>query len=392
MPSPGLWNPDWMREMSNKDIRKKIFEKARRIVVKVGSSILASPEKGLQHEVFSHLAKEISELKRQGYEIVLVSSGAIAAGMEKLGYKTRPQSITQKQATAAVGQSRLMNIYEQYFSRSQQMVAQILLTHDDLSHRRRFLNARNTLLALLDLGIIPIINENDTVVVDEIKVGDNDNLSALVTNLIGADLLIILTNIEGLCDSDPRYHPQARCIPLVEDIDMDMGEIIGDTDGEWNVGGMVSKMQAAKKASHSGIPTVIACGTRKEVLHQILRGKEIGTLILPKMEALSSRKHWIAFNLKPQGDVMVDDGAKKAIVQRGKSLLPSGVVKLRGAFDRGDLVSCIGPQGKEFARGLVNFSAQELEKIRGLRSDKIEQVLGYKYSDEVIHRDDLVVL
>ena len=378
--------------MSNKDIRKKTLEKARRIVVKVGSSILASVEKGLHHEVFSHLAKEISELKRQGYEIVLVSSGAIAAGMEKLGYKTRPQSVTQKQATAAVGQSRLMKIYESYFSRHQQMVAQILLTHDDLSHRRRFLNARNTLLTLLELGIIPIINENDTVVVDEIKVGDNDNLSALVTNLIEADLLIILTNIDGLCDGDPRLNPNARCIPLVEDIDVDMGKIVGGTKSEMSVGGMVSKIQAAKKASRFGIPTAIASGTRKEVLHQILRGKEIGTLILPKATTLSSRKHWIAFNLNPKGDIIVDDGAKKAIVQRGKSLLPSGVVKVRGEFDRGDSVSCLGPRGKEFARGLVNYSASELERIKGLKTEQIEKVLGYKYSDEVIHRDDLVVL
>src|SRR3990170_2846174 len=241
--------------MGDKDIRKKVFEKVRRIVVKVGSSILASPEKGLHHEVFSHLAKEMSELKRQGYEIVLVSSGAIAAGMEKLGYKIRPQSITQKQAIAAVGQSRLMNIYENYFSRSQQMVAQILLTHDDLSHRRRFLNARNTLLTLLELGIIPIINENDTVVVDEIKVGDNDNLSALVTNLIEADLLIILTDIDGLCDADPRLNPHARCIPLVEDIDVNMGRMVGETTSETSVGGMVSKIQAAKKTSRFGIST-----------------------------------------------------------------------------------------------------------------------------------------
>ncbi len=378
--------------MSNKDIRKNTLGKARRIVVKVGSSILASVEKGLHHEVFSHLAKEISELKRQGYEIVLVSSGAIAAGMEKLGYKTRPQSITQKQATAAVGQSRLMNIYENYFSRHQQMVAQILLTHDDLSHRRRFLNARNTLLTLLELGIIPIINENDTVVVDEIKVGDNDNLSALVTNLIGADLLIILTNIDGLCDADPRLNPNARCIPLIEDIDVDIGGMAGETTSEMSVGGMASKIQAAKKASRFGIPMVIASGTRKEVLHQILRGKEIGTLILPKANTLSSRKHWIAFNLNPKGDVIVDDGAKKAIVQRGKSLLPSGVVKVRGAFDRGDSVSCMGPRGKEFARGLVNYSISELERIKGLKTEQIEKVLGYKYSDEVIHRDDLVVL
>jgi glutamate 5-kinase len=378
--------------MNNKDIRKKILTKGKRIVIKVGSSILASIEKGLQYEVFSHLTKEISDLKRQGYEIVLVSSGAIAAGMEKLGYKTRPQTITQKQATAAVGQTRLMNIYESYFSRYQQMVAQVLLTHDDLSHRRRFLNARNTLLTLLEIGIIPVINENDTVVVDEIKFGDNDNLSALVTNLIGADLLIILTDMDGLCDSDPRVNPHARCIPLVEDIDMDMEGFVGETKSEMSVGGMISKIQAARKASRFGIPTVVAQGTREGVLRQILKGKEIGTLILPKGEALSSRKHWIAFNPKPKGDVIVDDGAKKAIVQKGKSLLPSGVVKIRGIFDRGDLVTCLGPRGKEFARGLINYSASELEKIKGLRSDRIETTLGYKYSDEVIHRDDLVVL
>jgi glutamate 5-kinase len=378
--------------MSNRDIRKKTLAKGRRIVVKVGSSILASVEGGLHYDVFSRLTKEISELKRRGFEIVLVSSGAIAAGMEKLGYKTRPQTITQKQATAAVGQTRLMNIYESYFSRYQQMVAQVLLTHDDLSHRRRFLNARNTLLTLLELGIIPIINENDTVVVEEIKFGDNDNLSALITNLIGADLLIILTDIEGLCDSDPRENPNARCISMVEDIDVDTREIAGGTKSETSVGGMVSKIQAARKASRFGIPTVVARGTKEEVLHQILKGKEIGTLILPKGEALSSRKHWIAFNPKPKGDLILDDGAKKAIIQKGKSLLPSGVVKIKGGFDRGDLVTCLGPRGKEFARGLVNYNATELEKIKGLRSDQIESVLGYKYSDEVIHRDDLVVL
>lgn len=379
-------------QTASKDIRKKVLEKARRIVVKVGSSILASVEKGLHYEVFSHLTKEISELKRQGYEIVLVSSGAIAAGMEKLGYKTRPQSITQKQATAAVGQSRLIHIYENYFSRYQQMVAQVLLTHDDLSHRRRFLNARNTLLALLELGIIPIINENDTVVVDEIKVGDNDNLSALITNLIEADLLIILTDIEGICERDPRSHPDAKCISLIEDIDADMEGVMGETKSQMSVGGMASKIQAARKASRFGISTVVACGTKKEVLRQILKGKEVGTLILPKMKTLSSRKHWIAFNLRPKGDVIVDEGAKKAIVQKGKSLLPSGVLEVRGSFGRGDSVSCVGPRGKEFARGLVNYSVQELDKIKGHRTGEIEKVLGYKYSDEIIHRDDLVVL
>jgi glutamate 5-kinase len=378
--------------MDDKGIRKKLLGKAKRIVVKVGSSILASVEKGLHDEVFSHLAQEISQLKDRGYEIVLVSSGAIAAGMEKLGYKTRPRSITQKQATAAVGQSRLMNVYEGHFSLHHERVAQILLTRDDLAHRRRFLNARNTLLTLLELEIIPIINENDTVAVDEIKFGDNDNLSALVTNLISADLLIILTDIDGLCDSDPRYNPHAKCIPLVENIDMDMKGIVGDTDGEWRVGGMVSKIEAAQKAARSGIPTVIASGTKEGVLQQILKGEEIGTLILPKIESLSSRKHWIAFNLKPRGDVIVDEGAKKAIIQKGKSLLPSGVVEVKGTFDRGDPVSCMGPQGRKFAVGLVNYSALELRKIRGLRSEQIETTLGYKYSDEAIHRDDLVVL
>ncbi len=360
--------------------------------MKVGSSVLASVERGLHLDVFAHLAQEISELKRQGVEILLVSSGAIAAGMEKLGYRSRPQNITQKQATAAIGQPRLMNLYDTYFSRHQQRVAQILLTHDDLSDRRRFLNARNTLLTLLELGILPIINENDTVVVDEIKVGDNDNLSALVTSLIGADLLVILTDIEGLCDRDPRTHPEARCIHLVEDVDMDMKGMIGGTRGPWNVGGMVSKIQAAQKAARFGVPTVIASGTQHGVLHQILKGKEVGTLILPRVTPLSSRKHWIAFNLHPKGDVIVDEGAKKAVLQRGKSLLPSGVMKIRGAFRRGDLVSCLGPRGKEFARGLVNYSAPELERIKGLRTDRIEGALGYKYSDEVIHRDDLVIL
>jgi len=378
--------------MSGKEIRKKTLGKVRRIVVKIGSSILASVERGLHYEVFSRLPKEISELKLQGYEFVLVSSGAIAAGMEKLGYKTRPRSITQKQATAAVGQSRLMNLYESQFSRHQQMVAQVLLTHDDLSHRQRFLNARNTLVTLLELGILPIINENDTVVVDEIKFGDNDNLSALITNLVEADLLIILTDIDGLCDADPRYQPHARCISLVEDIDADMGAIVGDTAGEWNVGGMTSKIQAARKTARFGVPTVIANGTQSDVLHQILRGKEVGTLILPKKEILSSRKHWIAFNLKPKGDLVVDDGAKRAITQKGKSLLPSGIVKIRGSFHRGDPVSCVGLRGKEFARGLVNYSAGELERIRGLKCEQIEKMLGYKYCDEIIHRDDLVVL
>ena len=378
--------------MESKAIRKDMLRKARRIVVKVGSSILASSDAGLHRTVFSHLVKEISNLKHQGYEVILVSSGAIAAGMEKLGLQTRPQTITQKQAAAAVGQSRLMSVYESYFSRHQQTVAQILLTHDDLSHRKRFINARNTLLALLKLGIIPIINENDTVAVDEIKVGDNDNLSALITNLIEADLLIILTDIDGLCDSDPRFNPGAQCIPLIEDVDAGMEGIACDTAGKWCVGGMVTKVEAARKAARFGIPTVIARGTKEGILEQVLSGKEVGTWILPKSRGLSSRKGWIAFHLKPKGDVTVDEGAKKAICQKGKSLLPSGVVRVSGTFDRGDAVTCVGPRGREFARGIVNYSISEVDRIKGLRTQQIEKILGFKYSDEVIHRDDLVVL
>lgn len=379
--------------MNNKDIRKEILRDIKRIVIKVGSSILASTDKGLHYNVFSKLAKEISDLKRQGYEIALVSSGAIAAGMEKLGLKNRPISITQKQATAAIGQSRLMNIYEKFFSRYNQMVAQILLTHDDLSHRKRFLNARNTMLNLLELGVIPIINENDTVVVDEIKFGDNDNLSALITNLIEADLLIILTDIDGLFNSDPKLDQNAKCISLVKDIDeLEIRKDIEDSKGKWSVGGVASKIQAAQKASRFGIPTVIALGTKRDVIQRILKGEEVGTLILPKRIKLSSRKHWIAFNLKPKGDLIVDEGAKKAIVQEGKSLLPSGIVKIRGSFERGDSVTLIGPKGKEFARGIVNYNSKELDRIKGLKTDEIEKSLGYKYSDEVIHRDDLVVL
>ena len=372
--------------------RRATLAGLKRVIVKIGSGVLASRAEGINARRITTLAAECAKLASAGYRLVIVSSGAIASGLSPLGLHERPKSIPLKQAAAAVGQSRLMNVYESYFSRHQLTVAQILLTRDDLSHRKRFINARNTLLALLNLGIVPIINENDTVAVDEIKVGDNDNLSALITNLIEADLLIILTDIDGLCDSDPRLNPRAKCIPLIEDVDMGMEGIIGGTGGEWRVGGMVTKVEAARKVSRFGSPTVIARGTREGILHQVLAGKEIGTLILPKARILSSRKGWIAFHLKPKGEVVVDEGAKKAICLKGKSLLPSGVVRVNGAFDRGDSVTCLGPRGKEFARGIVNYTISELEKIKGLRSSQIEKVLGFKYSDEVIHRDDLVVL
>src|SRR4030066_1109172 len=378
--------------MGNRDIRKKNLGKGRRIVVKVGSSILASLEKGLHYDVSSHLTQEISELKRQGYEIVLVSSGAVPAGMEKLVYKTRPQAITQKQGAAAVGQTRLMNIYENYFSRFQQMVAQVLLTHDDLSHRRRFLNARNTLLTLLELGIIPIINENDTVVVDEIKFGDNDTLSALVAGLIDADLLLILTDTEGLYDKDPRSHADARLIPLVEKIDSHIEHMAGGVGTSIATGGMITKVQAARKASSVGIPTIIVSGRDMSNKDREFASEKVGTLFLSQSEKLTSRKHWIATVLKPKGAIIGDDGARDALISKGKSLLPTGIVGVEGDFGIGDAVLLEDKGGKKFAQGLTGYTHVEIILIMGHRSSRIEEILGYKYCDEVIHRDDLVVI
>jgi glutamate 5-kinase len=370
--------------------RREILKKVRRIVLKVGSRVLTAKGRTLSQAVFDRLAKEVSAAKKLGFEIVIVSSGAIAAGMGRLGLPEKPKTIPQKQASAAIGQSALMWNYERAFSFFGERVAQILLTRDDLSNRKRYLHARNTLFALLGFGVIPIINENDTVVVEEIKFGDNDNLSALVTNLVNADLLIILSDIDGLYDRDPRLHKSAKLIPLVSEFTEELERKASGTISPIGIGGMVTKLQAARKAALFGLPTVLANGTVEGMLEKILRAEEVGTLFTSQVNKLTSRKHWIAFTLEPMGKITVDEGAKKAILQKGKSLLPSGVLRAEGKFGLGDPVVLTDLSGLEFAKGLVNYAVAEINKVKGLKTSELESRLGYKYSEEIIHRDDLV--
>ena len=370
--------------------RKEILEKVRRIVLKVGSRVLTAKGRTLSQPVFDRLAKEVSAAKKNGYEVVVVSSGAIAAGMGRIGLLEKPRTMPQKQASAAIGQSALMWNYERSFSFYGEKVAQILLTRDDLSNRNRYLNARNTLLTLLGFGVIPIINENDTVVVEEIKVGDNDNLSALVTNLANADLLIILSDIDGLYDRDPRLHKNAKLIPLVTQVTEELEKKASGTLSPISIGGMVTKLQAARKAALFGVPTILANGMAEGVVGRILRAEDVGTLFTSQVNKLTSRKHWIAFSLEPLGKITVDEGAKRAILQKGKSLLPSGVLGAEGKFGMGDSVLLTDAGGQEFAKGLVSYDSGTINKIRGLKTTELEGRLGYKGSDEVIHRDDLV--
>lgn len=372
-----------------KDLRKKIIKKTKRVVIKVGSAVLAS---GSAHEVFSRLAKEVSEVRKTGRDTAIVSSGAIALGMKKLGLKAKPSTIPERQAVAAVGQGSLMALYDLAFSRIDELVAQVLLTHDDLSDRKRFLNARNTLLTLLNLNITPVINENDTVAVEELKFGDNDALSALTTNLVEADLLIILSDIDGLYDRDPKKDLSAKKLPIVEDVDKLPEELLTEAPNQFGTGGIRSKCLAARKAAHFGAATIIANGNTPGVLSRILSGEEIGTLFLPKEDRLTSRKHWIAFSTRPTGRIFVDDGARTALLKGGKSLLPSGIKDADGSFEAGEVVHCVDSKGMEFARGVANYGAEEIRKIKGLKSSEIEKVLGFKSYDEVIHRDNLVVL
>lgn len=375
------------------NFRKKHISSAKKIVIKIGSAVLASShDEGLDETVFSNLAKSISEIKKSGKEVILVTSGAIAIGMKKMGFRQRPASIPEKQAVAAIGQGSLMALYEKAFGPLGEKVAQVLLTHDDLGNRQRFLNARNTLSTLLGYGIIPIINENDTVAVEEIKFGDNDHLAALVTNLAEADLLVILTDIDGLFDKDPKKNKTAKLIPVVKDVDLVVQGWAGETTGIFGTGGMSSKVEAAKKAAHFGVPTVIANGRSRDILKKIFGFIDIGTLFLPMDDRLTSKKHWIAFSARPTGRIFVDDGAKDAILKKGKSLLPSGITKIEGMFEAGEVIHCVDRHGKEFARGAVNYSSTEIEKIKGIKTTEIEKILGYKYYDEVVHRDNLVVV
>ncbi len=370
--------------------RKELLKPVKRIVVKVGSGVLTGAN-GLNTAVIDDLTTNICALEKKGLETILVSSGAIASGLGKIGLSKRPRSISQQQAVAAIGQSSLMMAYENAFGRQGQNVAQILLTRDDLNHRRRYLNARNTIFTLLAWKIIPIINENDTVVIDELKFGDNDNLSAMVTNLTESHLLINLTNIDGLFDKDPTIHKDAELIRIVEKVDGKVSKYASSIPGFLGTGGMASKIKAANKVSLGGVPTIIANGLNPGILKQIFMYREVGTLFLPKTVSLCRRKHWIVFTKAPKGELVIDMGAASAIKERGKSLLPSGIKEVKGRFSPGDSVLLINESGKEIAVGMVNYHSADIKKIAGAKTSEIEPKLGFKHDDEVIHRDNLVL-
>lgn len=372
-------------------MRDEVLIQAKRVVIKVGSSLVASRETGLSSERIERLATEIASC-RKGREILLVSSGAIVSGIKKLELREYPKSLPVKQAAAAVGQSRLMWAYEKAFEHLGLKVAQILLTHQDLADRRRFLNARHTLQTLIGFGVIPIINENDTVAVDEIRFGDNDALAAQVAHLIDADLLVILSDVDGLFTEDPRQNPSATLISVIQDITHDIERRAGVSSTFEGTGGMATKVRAAKKVGEYGVPTLILNGTTPDLLPAVLSGHPGGSLFLARERRMNSRKHWIAFTLRSRGQIILDDGAVEALVRRGKSLLATGIHRITGHFDAGDPVSCLDPQGKEFAKGLVNFSAEVLTNIKGLKTADIQKLPGLQDYEEVIHRDNLVVL
>ena len=380
------------RKASPPGDRQAWLAQAKRVVVKVGSGVLSHGEKGLHRPTLSRLATAMAGLRARGIEAILVSSGAILAGMEALGLTERPRDLPLKQAAAAVGQGHLMRAYEEVFQPCGVSVAQILLTGDDLRHRGRYLNARNTLFTLLRLRVVPIVNENDTVAVQEIQFGDNDTLSALVANLVEADLLAILTDTEGLFTADPRRDRSAQLIPCVRPQDAVSSFCAEDAGSAASIGGMSSKVRAARRAATAGIPTVVASGLQPERLEAIVGGAEVGTFFVPSGSRMQSRKRWLAFASQPRGGIVVDAGARQALVSGGKSLLPSGVRAARRSFRAGDVVSLLDAENREFARGLANYGRDEVEKIKGLKSREIAAVLGSKPYDEVVHRDNLVVL
>ncbi len=371
---------------------RRALSRVRRLVVKVGSGLITAPGQGPDSKRIAALAADVAAAVDERREVALVSSGAIVTGMARLGLPARPRSIPEKQAAAAVGQSVLMWHYEQAFKKHGLSVGQVLLTAQDIADRGRYLNARNTLLALLDFGVLPIVNENDTVAVDEIKVGDNDNLAALVAHLIDADLLILLTDVDGLYTGDPRRDSTARRLDTVEEVNEDIRRLVFDETGTVSVGGMATKLEAAQKAGASGIAMVIASGREPGVVARLLQGEMLGTYFQPRDDRLAARKRWIGYAVRPRGRLTVDAGAKKALTERGKSLLPSGLVEVSGEFQAGEVVALAAAEGGDFARGLVNYDAAELRKIRGAKTADIERTLGYKGVGEVIHRDNLVVL
>lgn len=379
--------------MTSNTVRdRRLIRSAQRWVVKIGSSLVTDGGKGIDPEAIARWAAQIAALRSQGREILLVSSGAIAEGMKRLGWVSRPHEIHELQAAAAVGQMGLAQAYESGFAKWRLKTAQVLLTHEDIADRRRYLNARSTLNTLLKFGVVPIINENDTVVTDEIKLGDNDTLAALVTNLIDADLLVILTDQAGLFTADPRRDPTATLIHAGQAMDPSFTSMAGGAGSLIGKGGMATKVLAAQRAARSGAATAIASGHESEVLLRLASGELLGTLLAADMAPIAAKKQWLADQLQLRGQLMLDEGAVKVLLEQGKSLLPIGVQGVEGEFERGDVVACISPQGEEIARGLINYGASDTRRILRRPSSEIESILGFVEEAELIHRDNLILL
>jgi len=365
---------------------------AKRLVVKVGSSLVTNQGHGLDHQALTRWGAQIAELKRLDREVILVSSGAVAEGMQRLGWARRPSALHELQAAAAVGQMGLVEAYEKCFSAHGLRAAQLLLTHEDLADRKRYLNARTTLRTLLTLNVIPVINENDTVATDEIKFGDNDTLASLVTNLVEADALVILTDQQGLFTADPRMNPEARLVEQGQAGDPALEAMAGGAGSSFARGGMITKILAARRSARSGAHTVIASGHEPDVLLRLAAGERVGTHLRAQTLTLQARKQWLADHLQVRGRLTLDAGAARALRREGKSLLPVGVTAASGDFERGEVVSCLDPEGKEIARGLVNYNAVDARRILKTPSSEIEARLGYVDEPELIHRDNLVLI
>lgn len=372
--------------------KRQNIKNTKRCVIKIGSALLTNDGAGLNKAGIATWVEQIAALRKKGVEVVLVSSGAVAEGMCRLGLSKRPDSLHELQAAAAVGQMGLIQSYESAFSKFDLHTAQVLLTHDDLSNRQRYLNARNTVRSLLNLGVIPIINENDTVVTDEIRFGDNDTLAALVANLIEADTLVILTDQNGLFDRNPREHDDAKLIEEAAANDNTLEAMAEGGAGTFGRGGMATKVSAAKLASRSGASTLIAAGNESKVITRLFSGESLGTLLYTEQTPLAARKQWLAGHLQIQGQLIIDDGAVKKLCESGSSLLAVGVSDVHGDFSRGEIVSCVNLNDDEVARGLVNYSAQDVMKIKGKASKEIESILGYVDDAELIHRDNLILI
>jgi glutamate 5-kinase len=368
------------------------LQAARRIVVKVGTSTLTHPSGKLNFSRIEGLVRELANAVNAGKQILLVSSGAVGAGMDRLGWKEKPKTIPEKQAAAAVGQGILMHTYEKLFAEYGQVVAQVLLTREDSVNRRRYANSRNTLLTLLNIGVIPIINENDAVSIDELKIGDNDTLSANVAAIVDADVLIILSDVEGVYSANPQTDPQARLLPEIAEVTPEVEAMCGGAGTMRGTGGMLTKMTAARMAMNSGIVMVIASGGRDGVVQSILDGRPIGTLFPPRQNRLQFRKRWLAFGARIKGRLTVDKGCAQALLSNGSSLLAAGIKNVDGSFEQGSTVSIVNPDGWEIARGLVNYSTDDVRKIMGAHTHEIAEILGHKPYDEVVHRDNLVLL